>query len=439
MPLTQTAPSLTLFQLSGWLLMLTLCLSITAGVADSVPAWPAGICAWVSGLLMLSRVRRQQRLQALLMVASGVLGIIYSVLSSGKLQPLLNALTGNQALITMLVSVSFLRLLAADDPATAPPAPVGNATLWRTLLGVHLFGAVINFSAVIIFGDRMAARQPIKPIQLLCLSRGFCMAALWSPFFAAMGVALTNAPGAELSVLALAGLPLAAIALLLAGRELAQQPEADQFSGYPMQRSALWLPLVLAVLMFLGHRYLPQLSVLTLIALIALSLPAAVLSLQRRHSARLCFRRHIQGALPNMGAEVTLFLSAGVLASGIAAVMQVSHFSLQLISFGATEASLLLALGLLLSMVGVHPVITIATAGGVLAPVVDSPNLLGATFLMIWALGVVASAYSGIHLAMSGRFEQNNLDFMRWNSRFALKLLLFLVAALHLYQALEIY
>ena len=94
--------------------------------------------------------------------------------------------------------------------------PRGPAALWRTLLGVHLFGSVINLSAVMILGDRQSRRQPLAPLQATVLSRGFSLAAHWSPFFAAMGVALSNSPGARLLMLSSVGLPVAALGLALA-------------------------------------------------------------------------------------------------------------------------------------------------------------------------------------------------------------------------------
>ena len=61
----------------------------------------------------------------------------------------------------------------------------------------HLFGSVINLSAVMILGDRQSRRAPMTPLQAAVLSRfraGLALVAV----FAAMGIALSNAPGAQL-------------------------------------------------------------------------------------------------------------------------------------------------------------------------------------------------------------------------------------------------
>ena len=87
-----------------------------------------------------------------------------------------------------------------------------------------------------------------------------------------------------------------------------------------------------------------------------------------------------------------------------------------------------------LAIFGVHPVISIATAQGLLAPLAPDPNLLGITYLMAWAIGVSISPLSGMHLAMQGRFGIDSVGFLRWNGGFTLAMLLVHAAALHLYE-----
>jgi len=76
-----------------------------------------------------------------------------------------------------------------------------------------------------------------------------------------------------------------------------------------------------------------------------------------------------------------------------------------------------------LAVLGIHPLISIATASGVIGAVAD-PNLLALTFLMTWALGVAASPLSGMHMAMQGRYGVPAHRFVRWNGRYVLMMLL---------------
>lgn len=98
----------------------------------------------------------------------------------------------------MLVAVSFLQPVTLTQ-ATDEALPYGRQALWRTMLGVHLFGGVINLSTVMIVGERIAVGSRLERGQVIALSRSFGAAAFWSPFWVAMAMALSFAPGASFS------------------------------------------------------------------------------------------------------------------------------------------------------------------------------------------------------------------------------------------------
>lgn len=417
--------------LAGSLLFTMILLSVAAGLGSGVPTWLAGICGWLAALMLLYRVRRLQLVQSVLMLLVG-LGCLWLANSAASTPLLLKALSANQALVTMLAAVSFLRLVAAAQLKSDDALPKGQPAFWKTLLGVHLFGSVINLSAMMIMAERFSQKQQMTLDQAATLSRGFGTAALWSPFFVAMGVALTNAPGARIFWLALAGLPIAAIALWLAGHRMQKEADLSEFRGYPLDLASLWLPCFLAVAIMLCHELIPTVPVLTLISLLSILLP---LLLAVWRPARISeYRYHIQQVLPNMGSELLLFLSAGVMAVGIATLMSATNVSLGLSHVGATQASGLLVVSLLLSIAGVHPVITVATAGGLLTGLDAPPDLLGLTFLMCWAGGVIASPVSGMHLSLAGRFNISNFQLFMRNRSFSVLLLIVQIAFLHLYE-----
>ncbi|HOP15769.1 MAG TPA: hypothetical protein PLX99_04125, partial [Gammaproteobacteria bacterium] len=175
--------------------------------------------------------------------------------------------------------------------------------------------------------------------------------------------------------------------------------------------------------------------ILSLISATALGLTLVVLTARHRSDAAARFVTQVQSGLPRMSGELMLFLAAGVLAAGIASAVQSSGWTLDLLEFGATQASILLLLMVAVSAAGVHPVISIATAHGILAPLAPDPNLMGITYLMSWAAGVSSSPFSGMHLAMQGRFGIDSRGFLRWNGSFTLLMLAIDVGVLHLYQA----
>ncbi len=418
--------------LAGWLLMTLLALSLANAFVDAVaPEW-AGLAGWGAGVLLARRLRGAARIQVTAMLTVGVAGLVGGTMLGVPVR-LGSAISANQVLLAMLVGVSFLRLVALPAAERREALPQGRRALWRTLLGVHFFGAVINLSALMILGERLSTRAPLTRLQATVLSRGFGAAANWSPFFAAMGVALTNAPGAGLKTLVLIGLPVALIALTLTGVALMRDPEASRFQGYPMHFEALLLPGVLTVSVLVLHEAWPQVRILSWIALLSPLIAGGGLIMRDRRRARYWLTAHVRHGLPQMASELLLFLAAGVLAAGIANVAEGLGLSALITRFGPLEATGLVAVMVLVAVAGVHPVISISVAGGLLMPAVTDPNLLAMVFLMSWSLGVTASPLSGMHLAMQGRFGVAGIRFTKWNIRYVVVMWVVDGIALHVY------
>lgn len=423
--------------LTGYSLLLMLLIALLASFGWPLLASLAGCFAWFAASRLFKRLFPLQKIQVLVMFALGTAGLTFGQLQAGYSSWWLKALEANQGLISMLLSVSFLRLVAISELTAKEKLPTGRPALWRMLLGVHAFGAVINFSALIIMADRLAARNNLTPLQALVITRGFTLAAHWSPFFASMGVVLISAPGASLWKLMPMGLMLAAVGLLIAGTLLFRNPDAEVTSAYPMHWQALILPILLASSVLAVHLVKDDIPILTLISLLSLIFTLVLLFWRYRLKAVEHLRQHVERTLPSMSGETLLFLAAGVLAAGLGSALQAAEFSLQLESFGPWQAWLLLVVLVSISALGVHPVITIATAGGLFSPWVSDPNLLALVFLMAWALGVSLSPLSGTHLAMQGRYGLSSYAFTRWNLGYIGLLLLVQLVALHIYSLLN--
>ncbi|MEZ5448165.1 MAG: hypothetical protein R3E89_03810 [Thiolinea sp.] len=80
----------------------------------------------------------------------------------GETPSLTAILTQNNSLIVMLYSVGYLRLVATEADAGSQPLPTGRLAFIKTLLGVHMLGAVINISILLLVSERTTAsgRQP---------------------------------------------------------------------------------------------------------------------------------------------------------------------------------------------------------------------------------------------------------------------------------------
>ena len=242
---------------AGWTLAGVIALALAAALFDPWPAWPAGLLVWLAAALLLGSLKGAQRRQVRAMFALGLIGLTVGLLRGADLRYLLQALGANQTVIAMLMGVSFLRLVSGGDSDGPDTRPVGKAALIRTLIGGHLIGSVINMSTITIIGDRLSRAGKLSPLQGLVILRGFSTAAFWSPFFAAMGIALISAPGAHMATLVSVGLPAAVLALAYSAWQIHRHPEAAETVAYPLHLGSLWLPLMLALLVMVGHQLWP--------------------------------------------------------------------------------------------------------------------------------------------------------------------------------------
>lgn len=398
-----------------------LLLALLHGARTGLPAWPAGVAAWGAGIALWPRLDTAQRRFALILCGLGGLALLAAVWRG--VRPEWGALlTQNTALLGMLAAVSFLQLVGVGKDG-AGALPRGRRALWQTLAGVHVLGAVINMSVVFIIAERIAQGGRLSLAQAALLARGFLLAALWSPFFGAMAVALTYAPGARLEELVLAGVPLAMLLLWLVVRTLplATEDRERGFVGFPMRASALWLPLVLAAMVSAGLLWLPAWSSLAVISGAALAISVvAVLVADGPADGVERLAGHALRRLPAMSGELMLFLSAGVFATGLQALMQGASGWIPFGQFGPLQAALVLGVMVALAAVGVHTVITIVIAASWLAPLSPDPLLLAQVFLMAWSIGLALNPMAGVHLSLQGRFGLSALALARANMGYCL-------------------
>ena len=427
-------------RLAGMLLSAMIALSIGSALLTPQLLIPGALAGWFAALLLLPDLTRVQRVQSGLMFLIGALLLLWFRNDGLSQTHLMTALSANEQLLAMLAAVSFLRLIATPRVEKHEQLPSGAGALWRTLFGVHFFGAVINMSVLVMVGDRLSRHQALSSLQAMILSRGFGTAALWSPFFASMGIALINAPGSELATVASVGLPIAIIALAFTAWHSSRQSQQNSdtaFRGYPMHFESLWIPALLALIVLVAHTQIEGVSILTLIALFSVMLTVVVLLWREPQSALSHLKSHITHNVTRMSGELVLFLAAGVLAAGILAASAGSELHVPFTEFTAFNASLLLILMVVLALFGIHPIIVIITSSVLLTPVVQDPNLLALTYVLGWSAGVIISPLSGMNLSLQGRYGIGALQFIRCNGLFVLFLMLIGIVALHLFSNLR--
>lgn len=411
----QRRPGIGGYRLAGYLLALMVLLATAHAFVPAIPAWPSGLVAWLAAVLLLGRISPLQRLLCGLLIFIGIAGIVFA-LQRGADVALVEVLTRNQSLLTMLAAVSFLRLVAIKGNTKDNELPRGQTAFYRTLLGVGVFGAVINLSAPLLIADRIQSAEKLTNFASRSITRIFSGCSCWSPFFGGMAVVITYVPDANLGILMMAGLPFAIIGGLwtYAAARIFDADEIKAFTGYPMDFRNLWIPLALAVCVALIY-FLLKLPILICIALGAIIVTLSVLLVS--HGVRSGVRtiqQHIEHGLSAMGSELLLFLSAGVLALGLSASIDTVG-AIVTGPFTAITAVTVLAGMVVAACAGIHPVILISMLASVLAVTNPDPNLLAFTFLLGWSMGTSCSPLSGTHLIFQARYGIPSLHAAIWN------------------------
>lgn len=419
---------------AAWCYVAVVILVVAAVAVPAYPAWITGVIAWTACLLLLPRMPRHQLYMVLALAGLGIAGIIWGI-ARGSEGLVVMALTQNVPLSGMLIAVSFLRLIAMNPGATGEPLEQGRGALAKTMIGVHLFGAVINFSAVAIFADRLSARTKLTMEQAMSLSQAFIIGATWSPFYGAMAAALTAAPGASLTHLILWGIPIAVIGMAVTWFTLTspRHGSAKTFVGYPLHLEALWVPAVLAAGVLAVHEWQPRWSVLAIIA--ALAPLVTIFTLLARDVRRTgpILLRLVHLGLPAMNGELTLFLAAGILSAGMNGTIDALDLGLPFAQFGAFEASLVLIVMNVFAWVGLHPIILVSVLGPWVTPLNPDQTLLAMTFLMSWGIGLTACPMSNTMLAMAGRYGLPFGELLGQNRRFSMKMTAVCIVVIYLY------
>lgn len=404
---------------AGLLIFTLIMCSFVAGISNGhIPTWPAGILAWLSGLLLFADVSRFQKIQVAIMSFVGIACLLFASWR-GYSDYWLALISGNQALLAMLATVSFLRMVT-PPPGQESLAPRGPVAVVQTLFATHLFAAVVNISSVFVVGHRISTDGSLTPLQAKVVSRGFVTAACWSPLFASMAVVLLYVPGVDMLSVSRANLLFALAMLLVAAVSLRKDPEAAEFIGYPLRPEALVLPLVLMTTM-LCYAALPTgWPILTTIVAAAAS---AVICLSFKRSStenRQHLNHHIANELPRMAGEFALFLGAGLFAIGLGSAVASLGFEAVIDPSGWTQLFGLLVVLVVLSLAGFHPVIGISTMAGFFPPILSNPDHVAIIVLMAWSIALGTSPLSGTTLAMQGRFGIPATRFFGWNIRFSL-------------------
>lgn len=398
-----------------------------------------GVIAFCAAFMLVPDVdQRQQRTLAVLLVL-GLALMWYAYVHGAKYQ-WVDVLARNTVLLSMLLSVSFLKLVTLPANLTSlMKLPRGRQAFRNTLVSVAVFGSVINISAPIVIADRLHAEEPIDFFTARSIIRVFTACACWSPFFAGAAVVLTYVENARLSLIVVSGFPFLVLTVLTVyfmARRFDAEKLAD-FRGFPLQVGSLQVPVLLAIMVGLMFWWLPTFSILGSIACCALALTFVLLIIRQGiRGTTTELANFVRKEIPRSVNEVTLFLAAGVLASGLIGLVDIGVIKPPLQGFTTVNAAQVLAVMILIAACGIHPVIQISGLTPILLAVNPPPTLLALTFLFAWSLGTCASPLSGTNLVFQGRYDVSAIKMAISNWRYICMMYFVAVALLLLHARL---
>ncbi len=405
--------------LPGLMIATMLAASIVHGIVPAFPREVGVAAAWVAGVAVWTRLPRRARVQVGLMAGVG-LACVAAAAARGARIDWGDVAGRSLPILTLLAGVAFLRLVYVADAVrgAGSTAPRGLGAYLRTMAGVHLFGAVINISALVVFADRLARSRPLGRREAAMLARSYSMVACYSPFIGGFALALGLVPGVRFPELVLTGVALAGVGLVVAaliGR-LEEGEAISGFEGYPFRLESLWLPFVLVGSVAAAHWRWPSLPVLLLVAALAPLLAVAVLAARSGGTGALrTVARFALTDLPGMSGELALFLAAGVLGGGLTALASAWPSVAPVFALGPATGTAALAGIVLGAMAGVHPLVSVTALVAVTLPASPDPTLLAVVCVTGWGIGSAAGPYSGVNLVLAARCGASSWRLARWN------------------------
>ncbi len=390
----------------------------------------SGIFTWIAFLILFKSCSNIKFLVSLLFLSFLIFFYSYS---QDFLIEYKHSILVNQYLLTLLIAVSFLRLIVIPKKEKNEALPLGKQAFLKTYLGVHLFGSVINLSSPVLVADRLYKESKLTKLQIILLTRAFSSDAYWSPFFVAFAVALTYAPNLSTSVILSTGIVLAFIAFFITYLDVSNQENFDlkEFRGYPIHFETLYLPFMLALMVLFTSYYYPEVKVILLISLYSILLTFFILAVKvGLFKTVKKINTHIIEELPKMKNELALFLVAGIFGVSISSLLVGFNISFPFEEFNGFSASILLLVFIVLSFVGIHPIVSIAIIGNWSAEL--NHTLLAVAFLMSWSIAVSTSPFSGLNLTIQARYDLKAMDIFKTNIFYAIKMYFICVIILFL-------
>lgn len=422
--------------IGGCLLLLAWLFVVFNAYVPGVFRHVSALLLWLAACILFFQANKasQKQITILSVVTLALIGLVYGL---GGTVEWVRFFEINETMCAMFAAGSFLSLIT--HKAEHRQNLTGAKGIFSTYCAANILGGVINLASIYVIGDRLSQKGKLSQEQVELISRGFCAAAYWSPFFVGCAVALSLSHGMKLSVTIPCGILLSLITMLVSYGEIRASyrkksleaaktgnigPSMADFEGYSLSFKELRLPLALVLGVLLFHLLDPSRSILIVISIVV---PTVVFIAMEKQNYRTKIHDQIHDNFPSMGGQIALYLVAGAMSTAILALLKVKHidFLTGLISsFGPLEAFGVLILIVAISYCGLHPIITIYSLIPLLLNFNPDPTLVGLLIVVGWGLGITVSPLSAANLSFLGRYHTSGKMILKMNKLFVLKILL---------------
>lgn len=415
-------------KLAGILIFISFLSTLYSYFIDNTFLVFSSLVLWGSAAILFSSLKNKKVVVILLLLSLIFFAVSFFYHYSIDLK---KAFSINQYLISLLIGVGFLRLILNPKKEETKDSMKGKSGFLKTYLSLHLFGSMINISALLLIADKLyKKRKKLSNLQVIVLTRAFSSDAYWSPFFVAFGAAITFAPKLDIVYTTISGLILSLFIFLVTYFEIKDRNDLIEFEGYPLNFSTLLLPFTLAFFVMLIHHYYEDVKIIVLIAFLSFLLSLVLVPLKDGlKKAFFKYKIHIVDELPSMKSEISLFLAAGIFGVSVSSILSGIGFTLPFNYYDFSIASGVLLLFILLSFIGVHPIISISIFGHMLAEF--NQTLVAVTFLMAWGITVSTSPFSGVSLTLHSRYAVDLKQLFKTNFNYLVKTYIFCVLLLY--------
>lgn len=351
--------------------------------------------------------------------------------AQAPLQNWITALTKNGGLVALFITLPlFSFLLSYEDYRQAIKdffqGYIRNGkefnilTTWLSFI----LGAILNLAGIHLLYSLLKENAKVYEVKddfYKALARGNLAAIFWAPNYMSMAVVLTYT---NLSWLAIAptGFLLSCILLMIASLffhfSSIRSPEGgkDNVTREPDLQPLFRLLGVYAglIVMVAFFNYYTDYGILIIVSLVGLIYPLLQAVIQRKTDI---YQReasnYYNNTLPKIKNEVLLFASVGFFGKALditgAGSWITSYLHLSELPFPGITVFVIIALMGILSLLGIHPIISISALATALDPtsVGISVRAFAYTMLLGYKIGVIISPFSAMSLVMSGITGEN--------------------------------